>query len=71
MKVGAIISRLPNVDTKMVTKEEVTKEQHNLGELKRTTTRVFKERDLKVFAIIVGRKVNVATIVDKVKEPDV
>ena len=51
VKVGAIIGRLPNVDT-MVTKEEATKELHNLRELKRTTTRVSKERDLEVFAII-------------------
>ena len=55
MKVGVTISHLPNVDTLMVTKEEVTKELHNLEELRRTTTRVLKEIDLKVFATMVGR----------------
>ena len=62
VKVGAIIGRLPNVDT-MVTKEEVTKELHNLRELRRTTTRVSKERDLEVFAIIVGKRVTCLEIV--------
>ena len=29
MRIGATISCLPNVDTKVVTKEEATKELHN------------------------------------------
>ena len=49
-------SRLPNVDTKMVTKEEVIKELHNLRKLRRMTTRVVKIRDLKVSATIAGRR---------------
>jgi len=43
------------VDTKMLAKEEVTKKLHKLGELRRTTTKVFKGRDLKVFATIAGK----------------
>ena len=42
----------------MVTKEEVNKEMHNLEELRRTTIRVFKRRNLKVFATIAGRTVD-------------
>ena len=56
MKVGAIISCLPNEDTKMVTKEETIKELHNLRELSKTTTRVLKGRDLMVFATIAGKR---------------
>ena len=55
MKVGAIIGRLPNVDT-MVTKEEVTKELYNQGELRRTITITLKGRDLKASATIVGKR---------------
>ena len=51
-------------DTKIVTKKEDTKELHNLGELIRTTTRVLKERGLKIFATIVGRSVACSRIVD-------
>ena len=40
----------------MVTKEEAIKELHNQGELRRTTTRVLKRRDLKVSATIAGRR---------------
>ena len=38
-----------------VTKEEATKELHNPRELRRTITRVSKERDFEVFAIIAGK----------------
>ena len=59
VKVGATISHLPNVDTKTVTKEGVIKELHNLRELRRMTTGVLKERDLKLIAIIEGRRAHV------------
>ena len=62
VKVGAIIGLLPNVDT-MVTKEEATKELHNLRELRRTTTRVSKKRDFEVFAIIAGKRATCLEIV--------
>lgn len=41
----------------MVTKEEVTKESHNLVELRRMTRRLLKGRDLKVFSTVVERMV--------------
>ena len=56
VKDEATISCLPIVDTKMGTKEEVTKELHNLGELRRTTTKVLKGGNIKVFATIAGRR---------------
>ena len=43
--------------------EEATKELHNQRELIRTTTRDLKERDLKVFATIAGRRVTCPRIV--------
>ena len=57
LNIGATISRLPNVDTKMVTKKKFTKELHNLGYLRRMTTRVLKGRDLKLFATTEKRRV--------------
>ena len=39
-----------------MTKEEVINELHNLRELRTMTTRVLKEKDLKVFATIAGRR---------------
>jgi len=58
-----MISHLPNVDTKTVTKEGVIKELHNLRELRRMTTGVLKERDLKLIAIIAGRRATCLEIV--------
>ena len=56
VKVGVTINRLPNMDTKMVTKKEAIKELRNRGELKRTITRTFKGRDLKAFVTIARRR---------------
>ena len=63
MKVGATISRLPNVDTKMVTQEETTKELHNERMPRRTTIITLKGKDLKVFATIAGEKATCPGIV--------
>ena len=62
VKDGAIIGRLPNVDT-MVTKEEVTKELYNHGELRRTMTITLKGRDLKAYATIAGKRATCTGIV--------
>ena len=63
VNVKEIISRPPKVDTKMLTKKEVTEEPHNLGELKRTPIRVLKRRDLKTFATIAERRATCLKIV--------
>ena len=44
-------------------KEEVSKELHNLGELRRMTIRILKKRDLKVFITIAGRRATYPRIV--------
>ena len=62
MKIGAIIGRLPNADA-MVTKEEVTKELYNQGELRRTITITLKGKDLRAFATIAGRRATCPKIV--------
>ena len=69
MKVRAIISHLPNVDTKMEIKKKVTKELHNLEELKITTTRVTQGRYLKVFATLAERRATCPKIVGQGKSP--
>ena len=63
MKVETTISRLPNVDKKSVTKEKATKELHNQGEIKRTTTRALKGRGLKIFVTIARRRLTCLEIV--------
>ena len=68
IKVGATISRLPNMDTKMVRKEETTKEMHSQGELIRMKIRALKGRDLKVFATIAGRMATCLEIVGPIKK---
>ena len=40
------------MDQKFVTKEETTKKLHSQGELRRTTTKALKRKDLKVFVTI-------------------
>ena len=52
------MSRPLNVDTKILTKEEVTEEPKTfLGELRRTTIGVLEGRDLKAFATIAEGRV--------------
>ena len=44
-------------------KRKVTNELHNLGELRRMTTRIRNRRDLKVFATIVERRATCPRII--------
>ena len=40
------MSRVPSMDTKIVTKEDATKKLHNQGELRRTTTNCGKKGNM-------------------------
>ena len=75
VKVERTISHLPNVDTKMVTKEKTIKKLHNLGDFRRMTitlkgrqseifaTLTLKWRELEVFATLAGKKTTCPGIV--------